>query len=187
VTFAKPFPTDSTVDDELAQLFISHPTVPIKDALKNPGAVVSEPAATGGSRSYLGRSASVSVSRACTKCGPAEVTQCGRAEVSRGRSSAMAILSSLEGPNISYQGVSRHDLDPSTTHRNQFARLNESRHQKASPCPVESQRDQSEPAAMMTKPLERSSALLMEKIVDTDNLVRAWNKVRSNRGAPGRK
>jgi RNA-directed DNA polymerase len=38
---------------------------------------------------------------------------------------------------------------------------------------------------MMTKPLERSSALLMEKIVDPDNLVRAWNKVRSNRGAPG--
>jgi len=40
---------------------------------------------------------------------------------------------------------------------------------------------------MMTKTLEHSSALLMEKIVDTDNLVRAWNKVRSNRGAPGRK
>jgi RNA-directed DNA polymerase len=38
---------------------------------------------------------------------------------------------------------------------------------------------------MMTKPLEHSSALLMEKIVDTDNLVRAWNKVRSNHGAPG--
>jgi len=118
------------------------------------------------SRSYLGRSASVSVSRACPKCGPAEVTQCGRAEVSRGRSSAATLQSSLEGPNISYQGVSRRDLDPSTTHRNQFARLNESRHQKASPCPVESQRDQSEPAAMMTKTLEHSSALLMEKIVD---------------------
>jgi RNA-directed DNA polymerase len=38
---------------------------------------------------------------------------------------------------------------------------------------------------MMTKPLEHSSALLMEKIVDADNLVRAWNKVRSNHGAPG--
>ena len=38
---------------------------------------------------------------------------------------------------------------------------------------------------MMTKPLERSSALLMEKIVDPDNLVKAWNKVRSNHGAPG--
>ena len=36
-----------------------------------------------------------------------------------------------------------------------------------------------------TKTLEQSSVLLMEKIVDTDNLVRAWNKVRSNRGAPG--
>ena len=36
-----------------------------------------------------------------------------------------------------------------------------------------------------TKTLEHSSALLMEKIVDTDNLVKAWNKVRSNRGAPG--
>jgi RNA-directed DNA polymerase len=35
------------------------------------------------------------------------------------------------------------------------------------------------------KTLEHSSVLLMEKIVDTDNLVRAWNKVRSNRGAPG--
>lgn len=34
-----------------------------------------------------------------------------------------------------------------------------------------------------TKTLEQSSVLLMEKIVDTDNLVRAWNKVRSNRGA----
>ncbi len=38
---------------------------------------------------------------------------------------------------------------------------------------------------MMTKPLEHSSVLLMEKIVDTDNLERAWKKVRSNRGAPG--
>ena len=40
---------------------------------------------------------------------------------------------------------------------------------------------------MMTtaKTLEQSSDLLMEKIVDPDNLVRAWNKVRSNRGAPG--
>ena len=27
--------------------------------------------------------------------------------------------------------------------------------------------------------------MLMEKIVDPDNLVRAWNKVRSNGGAPG--
>ena len=118
------------------------------------------------SSSYLGRSASVSVSRACSNSGPAEATQCGRAEVSRVRSSAATLQSSLEGPNISYQGVSRHDLDPSTTHRSQFARLNESRHQKASPCPVESQRDQSEPAAMMTKTLEHASVLLMEKIVD---------------------
>jgi len=38
---------------------------------------------------------------------------------------------------------------------------------------------------MMTKPLEHSSALLMEKIVDPDNLEKAWKKVRSNRGAPG--
>ncbi len=38
---------------------------------------------------------------------------------------------------------------------------------------------------MMTKPLGHFSALLMEKIVDTDNLERAWKKVRSNRGAPG--
>ena len=38
---------------------------------------------------------------------------------------------------------------------------------------------------MMTQPLEHSSAMLMEKIVDADNLVKAWNKVRSNRGAPG--
>ena len=36
-----------------------------------------------------------------------------------------------------------------------------------------------------TKTLEQSSDLLMEKIVDADNLVRAWNKVRSNGGAPG--
>gem|GEM_PF-2142815 len=42
-------------------------------------------------------------------------------------------------------------------------------------------------AAMMSKTLEHSSALLMEKIVDPDNLVRAWNNVRSNRGALGRK
>lgn len=35
------------------------------------------------------------------------------------------------------------------------------------------------------KTLEHSSVMLMEKIVDPDNLVRAWNKVRSNRGAPG--
>ena len=137
------------------------------------------------SRSYLGRSASVSVSRACPKCGPAEATQTGRAEVSRGRSRATTFQPPPEGPNISYQGISRHDLDPSTSHRNQFAHLNESRHSKASPCPVESQRDQSEPAAMMTKPLEHSSVLLMEKIVDTDNLERAWKKVRSNHGAPG--
>ena len=38
---------------------------------------------------------------------------------------------------------------------------------------------------MMTISLEHSSEQLMEKIVDPDNLVRAWNKVRSNRGAPG--
>ena len=38
---------------------------------------------------------------------------------------------------------------------------------------------------MMTKPLEQSSEQLMEKIVDTDNLERAWKKVRSNGGAPG--
>lgn len=36
-----------------------------------------------------------------------------------------------------------------------------------------------------TKTLERSTDQLMEKIVDTDNLVRAWSKVRSNHGAPG--
>jgi len=36
-----------------------------------------------------------------------------------------------------------------------------------------------------TKTLEHSSDQLMEQIVDTDNLVEAWNKVRSNRGAPG--
>jgi len=36
-----------------------------------------------------------------------------------------------------------------------------------------------------TKTLERSSEQLMEKIVDPDNLVKAWNKVRSNHGAPG--
>jgi RNA-directed DNA polymerase len=36
-----------------------------------------------------------------------------------------------------------------------------------------------------TKTLEQSSELLMEKIVDPDNLERAWKKVRSNRGAPG--
>ena len=35
------------------------------------------------------------------------------------------------------------------------------------------------------KTLEHSSVMLMEKIVDPDNLVRALNKVRSNRGAPG--
>ena len=35
------------------------------------------------------------------------------------------------------------------------------------------------------KTLEHSSELLMEKIVDPDNLERAWKKVRSNRGAPG--
>jgi RNA-directed DNA polymerase len=36
-----------------------------------------------------------------------------------------------------------------------------------------------------TKTLEHSSEQLMEKIVDPDNLVKAWNKVRSNHGAPG--
>ena len=35
------------------------------------------------------------------------------------------------------------------------------------------------------KTLEQSATMLMEKIVDPDNLVRAWNKVRSNGGAPG--
>jgi len=67
-----------------------------------------------------------------------------------------------------------------------FAHLHESRHQKAARR-LESQRDQSEAAAMTTpvKTLEHSSVMLMEKIVDPDNLVRAWNKVRSNRGAPG--
>ena len=38
---------------------------------------------------------------------------------------------------------------------------------------------------MMTISLEQSSEQLMEKIVDPDNLDRAWKKVRSNRGAPG--
>ena len=37
----------------------------------------------------------------------------------------------------------------------------------------------------MTKTLEHSADPLMEKIVDPDNLERAWKKVRSNRGAPG--
>ena len=36
-----------------------------------------------------------------------------------------------------------------------------------------------------TKALEHSSEQLMEKIVDPDDLVKAWDKVRSNRGAPG--
>ena len=36
-----------------------------------------------------------------------------------------------------------------------------------------------------TKTLEHSSEQLMEKIVDPDNLERAWKKVRSNHGAPG--
>ena len=36
-----------------------------------------------------------------------------------------------------------------------------------------------------TKTLEHSSDQLMEQIVDPDNLVKAWNKVRSNHGAPG--
>jgi group II intron reverse transcriptase/maturase len=35
------------------------------------------------------------------------------------------------------------------------------------------------------KTLEQSSEQLMEKIVDPDNLVKAWTKVRSNGGAPG--
>ncbi len=38
---------------------------------------------------------------------------------------------------------------------------------------------------MMTISLEQSSEQLMEKIVDPDNLDRAWKKVRSNQGAPG--
>ena len=38
---------------------------------------------------------------------------------------------------------------------------------------------------MMTISLEQSSEQLMEKIVDPDNLDRAWKKVRSNDGAPG--
>ena len=37
----------------------------------------------------------------------------------------------------------------------------------------------------VTKTLEHSSEQLMEKIVDPDNLERAWKKVRSNHGAPG--
>ena len=148
------------------------------------GAVAPNQPPLAGSRSYLGRSASVSVSRACSKADRGMATSRGRAEGSRGRSSAMTIQSLSEGPNISLQGVSRHDLDPSDTHRSQFAHLNESRHQKASPRPSESQRDQSEPAAMTTpaKTLEQSATMLMEKIVDPDNLVRAWNKVRSNGG-----
>ena len=38
---------------------------------------------------------------------------------------------------------------------------------------------------MKSIPLEQSSEMLMEKIVDPDNLERAWKKVRSNHGAPG--
>ncbi len=38
---------------------------------------------------------------------------------------------------------------------------------------------------MMQNPLEQSSEMLMEKAVDTANLDQAWNKVRSNDGAPG--
>ena len=37
----------------------------------------------------------------------------------------------------------------------------------------------------MMKTLEHSSEQLMEQIVDSDNLERAWKKVRSNHGAPG--
>lgn len=38
---------------------------------------------------------------------------------------------------------------------------------------------------MKTIPLEQSTEKLMEKVVDPDNLERAWKKVRSNGGAPG--
>ena len=41
-------------------------------------------------------------------------------------------------------------------------------------------------AAIMKKPaLSMSSDLLMEQIVDPDNMQRAWNNVKANRGAPG--
>ena len=52
-------------------------------------------------------------------------------------------------------------------------------------CSLEPQRGQSDSAVMMTTPLERSTDVLMEKIVESANLDKAWHKVRSNQGAPG--
>jgi hypothetical protein len=57
------------------------------------GAVAPNLPPLAGSRSYVGRSASVSVSRACSKADRVMATSRGRAEGSRGRSSAMTIAS----------------------------------------------------------------------------------------------
>ena len=50
---------------------------------------------------------------------------------------------------------------------------------------LEPQRGQSVSAAVTRTALGNTAELLMEKIVAPDTLVKAWNKVRSNHGAPG--
>ena len=49
----------------------------------------------------------------------------------------------------------------------------------------EPQRGQSDSATMQQPSLDHFQTDLMEKIVDTDNMMKAWNKVRRNKGAPG--
>ena len=49
----------------------------------------------------------------------------------------------------------------------------------------EPQRGKSEPAAMKKTALNLDPENLMEQIVDTENMERAWKNVKANRGAPG--
>ena len=136
------------------------------------------------SRSYLGRSASVPVSKHHRlKGGTTKVTWLVLTEGSRGRSTELRI------PIESGRTERFTDKEePSMTSRrpkSKSASIDFS-HEALSDCFVtEPQRGQSTVAAMEKTALGSTTTNLMERVVRWGNMQKAWKAVRANRGAPG--